>query len=49
LSNQLQITSKKGEKSPSDETSNDKIAKYFPSFLGVVRDFALKLQDTQGN
>ena len=49
LSNQLQITSKNGEKSPSDETSNDQIAKYFPSFLWVVRDFALKLQDTQGN
>lgn len=27
----------------------DEIAKYFPSFLWVVRDFTLRLLDIQGN
>jgi hypothetical protein len=39
ISNQLQ-TSGKGDAD---------IARYFPSFLWVVRDFALKLSDHQGN
>jgi hypothetical protein len=28
---------------------NDDIAKIFPSFLWVLRDFALKLVDLEGN
>jgi hypothetical protein len=31
------------------EADPEEIAKYFPSFLWVVRDFALKLLDSQGN
>jgi hypothetical protein len=31
------------------ECDPDEIAKYFPSFLWVVRDFSLKLLDTMGN
>jgi hypothetical protein len=27
----------------------DELAKFFPSFLWVVRDFTLRLQDLQGN
>jgi hypothetical protein len=30
------------------ECDPDEIAKYFPSFLWVVRDFSLKLLDTYG-
>jgi len=32
-----------------EETDPDEIAKYFPSFLWVVRDFSLRLIDSQGN
>jgi hypothetical protein len=31
------------------ECDPDEIAKYFPSFLWVVRDFSLRLHDTCGN
>jgi hypothetical protein len=31
------------------ENNIEQLAKYFPSFMWVVRDFALKLQDTQNN
>ena len=31
------------------ECDPDEIAKYFPSFLWVVRDFSLKLLDNIGN
>ena len=31
------------------ESDPDEVAKYFPSFLWVVRDFSLKLLDTFGN
>ena len=39
LSNQLQINSNKGI----EDADPEEFAKYFPSFLWVVRDFALKL------
>ncbi len=44
LSKELQIKSELVEESDPDE-----IAKYFPSFLWVVRDFSLRLHDTMGN
>lgn len=44
LSKELQIKSETLEESDPDE-----LQKYFPSFLWVVRDFALKLIDNQGN
>ena len=44
LSKQLQIKNQKAE-----EADPDEVAKYFPSFLWVVRDFALKLLDQYGN
>lgn len=31
------------------ESDPDEVAKYFPSFLWVVRDFSLRLLDTYGN
>lgn len=31
------------------ECDPDEIAKYFPSFLWVVRDFSLRLLDQMGN
>jgi len=31
------------------ESDPDEIAKYFPSFLWVIRDFSLRLLDTYGN
>ena len=44
LSKELQIKSEiVGESDP------DEIQKYFPSFLWVVRDFALRLIDLEGN
>jgi Guanylate-binding protein, N-terminal domain len=45
LSKELQIKSEvvAGESDP------DEIAKYFPSFLWVVRDFSLRLLDNYGN
>jgi len=46
LSNQLQISNKKDKSQDSDP---EEMAKYFPSFLWVVRDFSLKLIDSQGN
>jgi hypothetical protein len=44
LSKQLQIKNSKAEDADPDE-----VAQYFPSFLWVVRDFALKLLDQYGN
>jgi Guanylate-binding protein, N-terminal domain len=44
LSNQVQIKS-----GFTDSEEPGQLAKYFPSFLWVVRDFALRLQDSQGN
>jgi hypothetical protein len=44
LSKQLQIKNQKAE-----EADPEEVAKYFPSFLWVVRDFALKLLDQYGN
>jgi hypothetical protein len=32
-----------------EETDPEEVAKYFPSFLWVVRDFSLRLLDTYGN
>lgn len=43
LSRSLQI--KRGEK----DMDPDELAQYFPSFLWVLRDFALRLEDEQGN
>ena len=43
LSKSLQI--KKGEKA----TDADEMAQYFPSFLWILRDFALRLEDQDGN
>ncbi|CAG9329474.1 unnamed protein product [Blepharisma stoltei] len=43
LSKQLQIRSSQGPTNP------DEIANYFPSFLWVLRDFALRLVDGEGN
>jgi hypothetical protein len=44
LSKQLQI-----KKSNAEDVDPDEVAKYFPSFMWVVRDFALKLTDQYGN
>ena len=44
LSKNLQIKNKVIEDSDPDE-----VAKYFPSFMWVIRDFALKLLDPSGN
>mmetsp|Transcript_29085 Transcript_29085/g.28083 ORF Transcript_29085/g.28083 Transcript_29085/m.28083 type:complete len:110 (+) Transcript_29085:399-728(+) len=44
LSKQLQITS-----SEDQEADPEEMAKYFPSFMWIVRDFTLKLLDQQGN
>lgn len=43
LSKQLQV------KSNQSSTNPDEIASYFPSFLWVLRDFALRLVDPDGN
>ena len=43
LSQSLQI--KKGETA----TDAEEMAQYFPSFLWILRDFALKLEDQEGN
>jgi hypothetical protein len=43
LSKSLQI--KKGEAA----TDADEMAQYFPSFLWILRDFALRLEDQDGN
>ena len=32
-----------------EETDPEEFAKYFPTFLWIVRDFSLKLQDSCGN
>jgi hypothetical protein len=45
LSKQLQIKNDLG----AQESNPDELAKHFPSFLWVVRDFTLRLLDTQGN
>lgn len=45
LSSQIQVKSSAGD----DDADPEEVARYFPSFLWVVRDFALKLQDHQGN
>jgi len=45
LSKQLQIKNQAAV----EETDPEEVAKYFPSFLWVVRDFALKLLDSVGN
>ena len=44
LSKELQIKSEMME-----ETDPDELAKYFPSFMWVVRDFSLRLLDLYGN
>lgn len=44
LSKNLQIKSKQG-----GEVDPDELANYFPTFLWVLRDFSLKLQDAEGN
>jgi hypothetical protein len=43
LSKEIQVKSGQSEDDP------DQIAKYFPSFMWVVRDFALRLKDQCGN
>ena len=44
MSKQLQI-----KNSNIEEPDSEEMAKYFPSFLWVVRDFSLKLVDSYGN
>lgn len=44
LSKQLEVSGQKAE-----DVDPDQVSKYFPSFLWVVRDFALRLQDEQKN
>jgi hypothetical protein len=44
LSKQLELKGKKAE-----DIDPETVSKYFPSFLWVVRDFALKLQDQYQN
>ena len=44
LSKELQIKA-----NSVDESDPEEFQKYFPSFLWVVRDFALRLTDMQGN
>ena len=44
LSKQLQI-----KNANSEEADPEEIAKYFPSFMWIVRDFSLKLLDQYGN
>lgn len=44
LSKELQIKSETVE-----EADPEELTKYFPTFLWVVRDFALKLMDHDGN
>ena len=44
MSKELQI-----KKEMLGECDPDEIAKYFPSFLWVVRDFSLKMIDHYGN
>ena len=44
LSKQLEVSGQKAE-----DADPDQVSKYFPSFLWVVRDFALKLQDEYKN
>ena len=43
LSQSLQI------KRDQTATDPDEMAEYFPTFLWVLRDFALKLEDSEGN
>ena len=43
LSKQLEVSGQKAE-----DADPDQVSQYFPSFLWVVRDFALKLQDEFG-
>lgn len=51
LSKQIQIKSNKGggADDEGEYEDPDELAKYFPSFMWIVRDFALRLQDTFGN
>ena len=44
LSKQLEVGGQKAE-----DVDPDAVSQYFPSFLWVVRDFALQLQDQQRN
>lgn len=46
ISLSMEIQVKSGQQGSADP---DKIAEYFPSFLWVVRDFALKIEDEVGN
>lgn len=46
LSNQIQVKASKLQQTQADP---DELSAYFPSFMWVVRDFALKLHDTYGN
>lgn len=48
LAKDIQITSKAGNSNSSDERSEDP-ANHFPSFLWIIRDFALQIVDQQGN
>jgi hypothetical protein len=43
LSKQLEVSGQRAE-----DVDPEQVSKYFPSFLWVVRDFALKLQDEFG-
>ena len=43
LSNQIQVSATGSGGDP------DELAKFFPQFMWVVRDFTLRLQDAQGN
>ena len=44
LSKQLEVSGQKAE-----DADPDQVSQYFPSFLWVVRDFALRLEDENQN
>ena len=43
LAKEIQVKSKGGETDP------DELAQHFPAFLWIIRDFALKMEDSLGN
>ena len=47
LSKEIQIKSRKIQDGICEDP--EELARYFPSFMWVVRDFSLKLLDTYGN
>jgi hypothetical protein len=54
LSKSIQVKGRSGtsnlsEVDSADDGDPDELAKFFPSFMWVVRDFTLRLLDTDGN